>query len=189
MYVSFFKRIFDVVVGSLSLIVFLPILLCILLISCVAHRSFRAFFIQTRIGYHNKPFKIIKLRTMSNEKDGENRLLDDESRITPFGLFLRRTSIDELPQLLNIIKGDMSLVGPRPFVPEDCAAHGTPAQMTERHSVRPGLTGLAQVNGRNAINFEQRIQYDLAYIKSVSFLLDAQILFRTFRVIFEKRTL
>lgn len=186
MYVSYFKRIFDIVAGSVLFLIILPLILCILVISCIVHQSLHVLFFQTRIGLNQKPFKIIKLRSMSNKMDSEGRLLSDEKRVTPFGRFLRHTSLDELPQLLNVIMGDMSIVGPRPFTPYDCKEHiSTPEQMAKRHSVRPGLTGLAQISGRNTISFEQRIQHDLAYVERISFSLDFSILLRTFRVIFE----
>lgn len=185
MYATRTKRILDIVFACLLLVPCLPVILCTMLVSTIALRSFKVIFIQTRIGYHNQPFKIIKLRTMSNEKDGDGNLLADEDRTPPFGTFLRRTSLDELPQLINVIKGDMSLIGPRPFIPADCARYGTPEQMAVRHSIRPGLTGLAQIHGRNAIDFEHRIRYDLFYVNHVSFGLDCGIFFHTANVVLE----
>lgn len=185
MYATKTKRILDIVFACLLLVPCLPVILCTVLASFCVQRSFRVFFIQTRTGYRNRPFKIIKLRTMSDDKDGNGNLLANEDRTSPFGLFLRRTSLDELPQLINVIKGDMSLVGPRPFTPEDCARYGTPEQMAVRHSIRPGLTGLAQIHGRNAIDFDQRIRYDLFYIEHISFKLDCGIFFRTANVVLE----
>lgn len=190
MYATLIKRIFDIVACCLLFPFALPVCLCLLVISGIIHRSFHVLFFQTRIGLNQKPFKIIKLRSMSNKTDSEGRLLSDEKRVTPVGLFLRRTSLDELPQLLNVLKGDMSLIGPRPFTPYDCEEHiTTPEQMAERHSVRPGITGLAQIHGRKTLPFADRIQYDLSYVKNISFLLDIKIMFRTFRVIFDRRTI
>lgn len=185
MYAPKTKRLLDIVCAGLLLVPCSPIILLTMLVSCCVQRSFRVFFIQTRLGYRNRPFKIIKLRTMSNETDGDGRLLPDEDRASAFGMFLRKTSLDELPQLINVIKGDMSLVGPRPFTPEDCARYCTSEQMTIRHSIRPGLTGLAQIHGRNAIDFEKRIRYDLFYVAHLSFPLDCGIFFRTANVVLE----
>lgn len=185
MYATRIKRLLDILFGSLLLVACTPVILVTMLVSCLVQRSFRVFFIQTRTGYRNRPFKIIKLRTMSNEMDGAGQLLPNADRTSPFGTFLRRTSLDELPQLINVIKGDMSLVGPRPFTPEDCARYGTPEQMRVRHGIRPGLTGLAQIHGRNTIAFDQRIRYDLFYVEHISFALDCGIFFRTANVVLE----
>lgn len=185
MYRLFIKRAFDLVFAFLLILPSIPVVIIIAVISAIIHLSFKVFFVQTRIGHENKKFKIIKLRTMSNKKDTKGALLPDKERVTPFGLFLRRTSLDELPQLINVILGDMSLVGPRPFTPEDCKLYCSPAQMSARHSIRPGLTGLAQVYGRNSINFDKRIRYDLFYVNHVSFALDMKIVFRTANVILE----
>lgn len=142
------------------------------------------FFRQTRPGLRGKPFEIIKFRTMRDECDGEGRLLPDCDRLTPFGCFLRSTSLDELPELWNVIKGDMSLVGPRPLLMQYLDRY-TPRQ-ARRHDVRPGITGWAQVNGRNAITWEAKFEHDLWYIEHQSFILDLKILWLTVLSVFRR---
>jgi undecaprenyl phosphate N,N'-diacetylbacillosamine 1-phosphate transferase len=135
------------------------------------------FFVQTRPGYREKLFNVVKFKTMTDEKDQNGKLLPDEKRLTPVGKIIRKTSLDELPQLLNVLKGDMSFVGPRPLLVEYLPLYS--AGQRRRHLVKPGITGWAQVNGRNAISWRQKFEYDQWYVDHVSFLLDLKILFMT----------
>lgn len=182
MYAKFFKRLIDIILSVTALIVLSPVLLILTVVGAIAMKG-NPFFLQPRPGKKGKDgkekiFKLIKFRTMSNAKDKAGNLLPDDVRLNKYGKFLRSTSLDELPELLNIFKGDMAIVGPRPFLVRDCVFM-TEAQRT-RHSVRPGLTGLAQVNGRNNISWEQKIEYDLEYISNgIAFFNDIKIIFRT----------
>ena len=181
MYAKFWKRFFDFTLSLLALIVLSPILLILTVVGAIAMRG-NPFFTQLRPGKKGrdgkeKIFRLIKFRTMSNKRDRNGNLLPDADRLNGYGKFLRATSLDELGELLNILKGDMSIVGPRPQLVRDMVF------MTEeqriRHSVRPGLTGLAQVSGRNAIAWEEKFRYDLQYIKHITLWGDIKILFRT----------
>lgn len=182
MYAKFFKRFFDFILSLMALIVLSPILLILTVVGAISMKG-NPFFCQLRPGKMDKNgkekiFKLIKFRTMSNAKDKDGNLLPDEQRLVPYGKFLRSTSLDELPELLNILKGDMSIVGPRPQLVRDMVFM-TDSQR-QRHSIRPGLTGLAQVNGRNNITWEQKIDYDLEYIDDgVTLFRDAKIIFQT----------
>ncbi len=178
------KRFFDFSVACTLLILLSPMFLILILMNWwILNRPI--FFIQERIGYQERAFKLIKLRTMKNDKDSDGNLLPDEFRLTAYGSLLRKLSFDELPTLINVIKGDMSLVGPRPLLPE-YLPHYTPEQR-RRHMVKPGITGLAQVNGRNVLSWEEKFAYDIAYVNQQSFFLDIKILFQTiFTVIFAK---
>lgn len=142
------------------------------------------FFTQTRIGYQNQPFQLLKFRTMTNECDANGQLLADSQRLTKFGRLLRKTSLDELPQLLNILRGEMSLIGPRPLIVDYLPLYS--AQQLKRHNVRPGLTGLAQVKGRNAISWEQKFAYDIEYTKKISWWQDCQIFGLTLKKVFQQ---
>ena len=177
MYAKYFKRVIDFTLSLIALIVLSPILLILVIVTAIAMKG-NPFFTQLRPGKDEKIFRLIKFRTMTNERDENGELLPDEIRLNKFGKFLRSTSLDELPELLNITKGDMSIVGPRPQLVRDMTF------MTKneraRHSVRPGLTGLAQVNGRNAIKWEQKFYYDLQYIENITFLEDVKIILDTF---------
>ena len=178
MYQNGIKRILDVLISLAGLTVFSPvILLLILLVPCF----FKAlpFFIQKRLGKNGKVFRIIKFRSMTGEKDAFGNLLPGEQRTTPFGRFLRKSSLDEIPQLINVLKGDMSLVGPRPMLPFYNGLYSS-FQM-QRNKVRPGITGLAQVSGRNQISWYSRFRLDVWYVSHVSFWLDVHILLRTFQ--------
>ena len=182
MYAKWFKRPLDFVLSALAIAVLFPLLLVLTAVGAAAMRG-NPFFVQPRPGKKGKDgkekiFKLVKFRTMSNAKDKDGKLLPDEVRLNRYGRFLRSTSLDELPELWNIIKGDMSIVGPRPLLVRDMVFM-TAAQRA-RHDVRPGLTGLAQVNGRNNITWEQKIEYDLQYIGSgIAFADDMRIIFRT----------
>lgn len=170
------KRAFDLVIASLGLLFLaLPLLVLMLLVRLKLGKPI--FFLHQRPGIHGKPFHVVKFRTMTNERGPDGELLSDARRLTPFGRFLRLTSLDELPELWNVIKGEMSLVGPRPLEMEYLPLY-SPTQM-RRHDVRPGITGWAQINGRNAINWTRRFELDVWYVDHHNFLLDLKILFLT----------
>jgi len=176
-YRRFGQRLLDLILTTLGLIVFGPLLLIVVLL---VWRKIGApvFFRQQRLGKDGTPFAVIKFRTMTDARGADGDLLPDEQRLTRFGGFLRRSSLDELPELLNILRGEMSLVGPRPLR-VDYAERYTAEQM-RRHEVRPGITGWAQINGRNTITWEQKFVYDLWYIEHQSFILDLKVLGSTF---------
>lgn len=176
-----FKRLFDLSGASVLILVLSPLFLAISLCSAVSHRG-RIGFRQERVGRNGRRFRMLKFRTMNDARDHRGELLSDDERTTRFGAFLRRTSFDELPQLFHVVTGRMSLVGPRPLLPEH-VAECTPAE-NQRHSVRPGLTGLAQIRGRNRIPFQSRFRYDLWYIGRLSFGTDLYILLHTAKVVF-----
>jgi len=181
LYRMLFKRVIDLLLGTTGFILLSPVFLVVSLLLFVAN-SGKPFFFQRRPGKNGKIFTIIKFKTMNDRRDAEGRLLSDRERLTPVGRFVRRTSLDEIPQLLNVIKGDMSLVGPRPLLPEYLPLY-SPVQ-ARRHEVRPGITGWAQVNGRNAISWEQKFDYDVWYVDNRSFLLDLRILWLTLVKVF-----
>lgn len=183
MYARFFKRILDFVLSLCALIVLSPIVLILILAGAVAMKG-NPFFTQLRPGKDEKIFKLVKFRTMTNEKDADGKLLPDEKRLNGYGRFLRSTSLDELPELLNIIKGDMSIVGPRPQLVRDMVFMTEAQRM--RHSVRPGLTGLAQCSGRNAMSWEKKLEYDLEYIKKITLWNDIKIIFKTVGKVFAR---
>lgn len=181
-YENYLKRVMDFILSLIAIIIFSPLLVILSLIGLIAMKG-NPFFSQPRPGKidkktgNEKIFKLIKFRTMSNEKDKDGNLLPDNVRLNSYGKFLRSTSLDELPSLINILNGDLSIVGPRPQLVRDMVFMN-PVQR-ERHSVRPGLTGLAQVNGRNNITWEQKFEYDLIYIKDISFIGDIKIILQT----------
>lgn len=177
MYKSIFKRLIDVLIALSVLLVFLPIYVIITIILAVLNDG-KPFFTQKRVGKGEKIFKLIKFKTMNDKKDPDGMLLKDIERLTPFGNFLRKSSLDELPQVLNVLKGDMSLVGPRPLLPEYLPYYSE--YHKRRHEVQPGVTGLAQVNGRSDLKFSERFNYDVQYVDHVSFVQDFIILLRTF---------
>ncbi len=188
MYSRFFKRFLDFILSLTALIVLFPILLILTVIGAFAMKG-NPFFVQPRPGKKGKNgkekiFKLIKLRTMSNAKDKEGNLLPDEVRLNKYGRFLRSTSLDELPELLNILKGDMSIVGPRPLLVKYLPRY-TETQR-RRHDVRPGLTGYAQINGRNAISWEERFAYDVEYVDNITFIGDVKIIFATVKAVFKR---
>lgn len=170
------KRLFDIVVSALAILIFAPLILVLMLIVRVKLGS-PVFFTQTRPGKDGKPFKMIKFRSMTNGKDDEGNLLPDDQRLPKFGKLLRSTSLDELPELFNVLKGDMSLVGPRPLLMQYLDRY-TPEQR-RRHEVRPGITGWAQVNGRNNVPWEERFKMDVWYVDHHNLLLDLKILWMT----------
>lgn len=170
------KRLFDLVSASCALVVFcVPLIVVAVLVR--ARLGAPVFFRQERIGRHGRPFEILKFRTMRDAVDAAGLVLPDEDRLTPFGRFLRSASLDELPELWNILRGDMSFVGPRPLLPE-YVPYYLPEQM-RRHEVRPGLTGLAQINGRNAQSWDERFEFDVRYVDNHSFWGDLKILVQT----------
>lgn len=180
------KRRFDILISFWGLIALFPLLLLLAAIVRVRLGS-PVLFRQSRPGLYGKPFTIYKFRTMSVGGDGAGNLLPDEQRVTSFGMFMRNSSLDELPELYNVIKGDMSLVGPRPMLMEYLDLY-TPEQ-ARRHEVRPGITGWAQVNGRNVITWEEKFRLDVWYIDNHSFLLDMKILFMTVAKVFKRENI
>ena len=189
MYANFFKRLLDFLLSLTALLLLSPVLLILTLVGAIAMGG-NPFFTQARPGRINKKtgkeriFKMVKFRTMSNAKDKDGNLLPDDVRLNKYGKFLRSTSLDELPELFNILIGDMSIVGPRPQLVRDMTFMTD--DQRRRHSVRPGLTGYAQVNGRNNITWEQKFEYDLEYIKKITFLKDMKIIFKTVGKVFAR---
>ena len=184
MYARFFKRLIDFTISLAALLVLSPVLLVLMVLGAVKMKG-NPFFTQLRPGKDEKIFKLIKFRSMTCETDAEGNLLPDDQRMTRYGEILRSTSLDELPELLNILKGDMALVGPRPQLVRDMVFM-TPDQR-RRHSIRPGLTGLAQVSGRNNITWEQKLQYDLDYLDSgITLFVDLKIIFMTAFKVFKR---
>lgn len=166
----------DITVAFIALIVFLPVFILVSVILFIVHKE-NPFFLQVRPGKDGKLFKIIKFKTMTNERDENGNLLPDSDRLTPVGKFIRRTSLDEIPQLLNVLKGDMSLIGPRPLLPEYLELFNDFEK--QRHQVKPGITGWAAVNGRNAISWKKKFEFDVWYVKNISFSLDLKIIRKT----------
>lgn len=182
MYNKYLKRFLDLIISIFVGVIFLPIFVIVFII-LFFQNSGEVFFVQTRIGKMNKKFGLMKFRSMNNKKDNLGNLLKDKDRITPFGHFIRKTSLDELPQIFNILKGDMSLVGPRPLLPEYLPYYSE--YHIRRHEIKPGITGLAQVEGRNYLKFSERFNLDVHYVDNVSFKLDFKILVKTFFKIFK----
>lgn len=178
MYTRFFKRFFDFTIAILGLLILSPIFLIVTIFLCIANNG-KPFFFQARPGKDEKLFKIIKFKSMNDKKDKAGNLLSDAERMTKVGAFVRKTSLDELPQLINVLKGEMSLIGPRPLLIQYLPLYN--ATQKKRHQVRPGITGWAQVNGRNAISWQQKFQYDVEYVDNLSFTLDLKILFLTLK--------
>ena len=184
MYKHFFKRLIDFSVALIVLICISPLLLVVTLWLYFANKGGGAFFLQERPGKNGKIFRVIKYKTMTDERDGQGQLLPDEQRLTPVGSFVRSTSIDELPQLFNVLKGDMSLIGPRPLLPQYLALY-SPSQ-ARRHEVRPGISGWAQCHGRNAISWTQKFEYDVWYVDHVSFLTDMKVIYYTIKAVLKR---
>lgn len=180
MYSYFFKNFLDVILGIFILVFFIPILVLLSLLILISMGN-PIFFKQERIGKNNKPFIMYKFRTMREPKDGENRLLSDADRVTKLGTFLRKTSLDELPEIINVIKGEMSLVGPRPLL--DLHLELFNENQKRRHDVKPGMTGLAQVMGRQSLSFTQRTNLDVKYVDNLSLWLDVKIIVKTILVV------
>ena len=177
MYKHFFKRFLDFCIAFVALSIIWPILLIITIWLHFANKGAGAFFLQERPGKDGKVFKVIKFKTMTDECDTEGKLLPDAERLTPVGQFVRSTSIDELPQLINVLIGDMSLIGPRPLLVQYLPLYSP--EQARRHEVRPGITGWAQVNGRNLCKLSKKFAYDVWYVDNVSFSLDIKILYLT----------
>ncbi|MCI9384797.1 MAG: sugar transferase [Lachnospiraceae bacterium] len=184
MYQKYIKRLLDIIISFTALVILSPVLLVTAVMVRVKLGS-PVIFHQDRPGCHEKVFRLCKFRSMTDERGADGELLPDEVRLTKFGKTLRATSLDELPELWNILKGDMSLIGPRPLLVKYLPLYNE--LQRHRHDVRPGLTGWAQVNGRNAITWEQRFEYDVDYVEHISFWMDLKILFRTVAVVFGHR--
>ena len=182
MYKHFFKRLIDFIIVFCVLVVIWPILLIITLWLHFANKGAGAFFTQERPGKGGKIFKVIKFKTMTDERDADGNLLPDADRLTNVGRFVRSTSIDELPQLINVLKGDMALIGPRPLLVQYLPLYSK--EQARRHDVRPGITGWAQVNGRNAISWTKKFELDVWYVDHCSFWLDVKIIFLTIKKVF-----
>lgn len=182
MYAHFLKRLIDFTIVFMVLLIIWPILLLITIWLHFANKGAGAFFTQERPGKNGKIFKVIKYKTMTDERDAQGNLLPDVDRLTKVGKFVRSTSIDELPQLINVLKGDMALIGPRPLLPQYLPLYSQ--EQARRHEVRPGITGWAQVNGRNAISWAKKFELDVWYVDHCSFLLDLKIIFLTIKKVF-----
>lgn len=178
MYKIFFKPLLDFVLSFLGLIISSPIFLIVFIALLFANRG-KVFFLQNRPGKNEEIFKIIKFRTMNDKRDAQGNLLPDEERLTSIGKLVRKTSLDEIPQLINVLLGNMSLIGPRPLLPEYLPLYND--FQKKRHLIKPGITGWAQINGRNAVDWEKKFMFDVWYVENMSFLLDLQIMFLTLK--------
>ncbi|MGF1924172.1 MAG: sugar transferase [Bacteroidia bacterium] len=183
MYKQFFKKLLDSILALVGFFLLFPVFLIVTMFLFISNQG-KPFFFQIRPGLHGKLFKIIKFKTMNDKIDKNGELLPDELRLSKVGIFVRKTSLDEIPQLLNVIIGDMSLVGPRPLLPEYLSLYNE--EQYRRHLVKPGITGWAQVNGRNAISWDQKFKLDVWYVNNVSFLLDLKILWLTVKKVIVK---
>lgn len=181
MYRNILKPLGDLAIALVGLIISFPVLLFVILFLAIANNG-KPFFFQTRPGKKGKPFRIIKFKTMNDRQDAEGNLLPDADRLTPVGAFVRKTSLDELPQLINVLKGDISLVGPRPLLMEYLPLYNQ--EQARRHEVKPGITGWAQVNGRNAISWEEKFRLDVEYVDNISFAMDLKIILMTVKKVF-----
>lgn len=181
MYKNFLKRFFDFVAAFMGIILLSPVFIFVTIGLFIANQG-KPFFFQRRPGKNEKIFSIVKFKTMNDRKDASGNLLSDAERMTSIGSLVRKTSIDEIPQLINVLKGDMSLIGPRPLLVQYLPLYNETQK--RRHQVRPGITGWAQVNGRNAISWEQKFEYDVWYVDNLSFQLDLKILFFTLKKVF-----
>lgn len=176
MYKTYIKRIIDFLIAFMGFLIVLPVLLIITVVLIIVNKG-KPFFFQTRPGKDGKLFKIVKFKTMSDAIDEKGVLFPDEKRITFLGKMIRKISLDELPQLINVLKGDMSLIGPRPLLVEYLPLYNN--EQKKRHNVKPGITGWAQINGRNLISWKQKLEYDVWYVNHISFMLDVKIFFKT----------
>lgn|SRR5690554_402205 len=182
MYKNYFKRLFDFLAALIGLLLLSPIFIVVTIGLCFANQG-RPFFFQKRPGKDERIFKIVKFKTMNDKKDAEGNLLPDADRLTKMGSFVRKTSLDEIPQLINVLKGDMSLIGPRPLLPQYLPLYSV--EQKRRHEVRPGITGWAQVNGRNAISWKRKFELDVEYVDNLSFMMDVKVFFTTFKKVFK----
>ena len=182
MYKHFFKRILDLILSLIGFVILSPIFLITTILLTFANKG-KPFFFQSRPGLNEKLFNIIKFKTMTDERGKDGALLPDDKRLTAIGTFVRKTSLDEIPQLLNVIKGDMSLIGPRPLLIQYLPLYSKIQK--RRHEVRPGITGWAQVNGRNTVGWKNKFEYDVLYVDHLSFLLDVRIFFMTIFKVFK----
>ncbi len=183
MYKSFLKRFLDFSIALIGLVLILPLFVFVMFGLFISNQG-KPFFFQLRPGKNERIFKIIKFKTMNDKKDSDGNLLPDANRLTKVGQLVRKTSLDELPQLINVLIGDMSLIGPRPLLPEYLTLYNETQK--RRHEVKPGITGWAQVNGRNAISWKQKFEYDVWYVNHVSFLLDCKIVYLTINKVFKR---
>lgn len=177
MYKHFFKRLLDIIISGIAILLIGWFILLIALFLHFANKGAGAFFLQERPGKDGKIFKVIKFKTMTDERDAEGNLLPGEERVTKIGRIIRKTSVDEIPQLINVLKGDMSLIGPRPLVPRYLELYSP--EQARRHEVRPGITGWAQVNGRNSISWTEKFKLDVWYVDHCSLWLDIKIIWKT----------
>lgn len=185
MYKHFFKRFFDFWISLIALIIISPILLVVTIWLHFANKGAGAFFTQERPGKDEKIFKVIKFKSMTDERDEQGHLLPNEQRITKVGKFVRKTSLDELPQLFNVLKGDMALIGPRPLLVEYLPYYTEREKL--RHTVRPGITGWAQVNGRNRVEWDKRLEYDAYYVEHLNLAMDCRVLLKTIYNVLERK--
>jgi lipopolysaccharide/colanic/teichoic acid biosynthesis glycosyltransferase len=183
MYKTIIKSVIDFSIALLGSVIFSPLIILVTIGLFISNNG-RPFFIQKRPGKNEKIFSIFKFKTMNDKNDNDGNLLSDEIRLTKVGSFIRKTSLDEIPQLLNVLKGDMGLIGPRPLLTEYLPLYNE--SQRRRHEVKPGITGWAQVNGRNAISWEQKFEYDTWYVDNMSFVLDCKILFLTIKKVFKR---
>lgn len=181
MYRFFLKKVVDILIAIMGFLLLSPVFILTTIGLYFANQG-TPFFFQLRPGLNGKIFKIIKFKTMNDKKDNLGKLLSDEKRLTKIGSFVRKSSIDEIPQLINVMKGDMSLIGPRPLLPDYLPLYNQ--RQSRRHEVKPGITGWAQVNGRNAISWQQKFEYDVWYVDHISFFLDVKIFLRTLKKVF-----
>ena len=184
MYKRFFKRLADIIISLGGILIVLPFFIPVLLFVFWKTNG-SPFFLQKRPGLNERIFTLIKMRTMTNSCDSEGNILPDKDRMTGWGIFFRETSFDEIPQLINVLKGDMSLIGPRPLLPEYLPLYSD--FQKRRHQIRPGITGWAQINGRNSISWQQKFDLDVWYVENVSFKVDMQIFLQTIKKIFVKK--
>lgn len=184
MYNKYIKYIFDIIISGTTLLCLSPIILILWILLTIANKGAGAFFIQERPGKGGKIFKVVKFKTMTDERDSNGNLLPDADRLTRVGKIVRSTSLDELPQLWNVFKGDMSLIGPRPLLPQYLPLYSP--EQARRHEVRPGITGWAQINGRNSISWKEKFELDVWYVDNMSFLLDMKIIYLTIKNVIKR---
>lgn len=182
MYKNYIKRLFDFIVAFMGLLILSPVFI-IVTIGLYFANDGKPFFFQSRPGLNEKIFRIIKFKTMNDKKDKNGNLLSDAERLTSIGAFVRKASLDEIPQLINVLKGDMSLIGPRPLLPQYLPLYNE--EQKRRHEVRPGITGWAQVNGRNAISWQKKFELDVEYVNELSLKMDLMVFLTTFKKVFK----